>query len=98
MLRYAFLKGTPMQVVYEAANLIDAHLVRHALAHAGIHALVRGETLVGGIGGLPACGLLDVCVPAGCRAQALAVVQALALGADDPASATQSRHGNVPAA
>ena len=84
-----------MQVVYEAANLIDAHLVRHALEHAGIPAYVRGEALLGGIGELPACGLIDVCVPASCRVQARAVVQALALGVEDSANAMQPYPDNV---
>ena len=34
-----------MRTVYEAANLIDAHLVRQALEAAGIPAFVRGEAL-----------------------------------------------------
>ena len=32
-----------MRVVYEAANLIDAQLVRQALEHAGLPAFIRGE-------------------------------------------------------
>ncbi|MCJ0825409.1 hypothetical protein MQC88_05470 [Luteimonas sp. 50] len=32
-----------MRVVYEAWNLIDACLVRHALEDAGIPVLVRGD-------------------------------------------------------
>ena len=38
-----------MRVVYEAANVIDAHLVRQALEHAGLPAWVRGEALTGGM-------------------------------------------------
>ncbi|HVR81064.1 MAG TPA: DUF2007 domain-containing protein [Luteimonas sp.] len=70
-----------MQVVYEAANLIDAHLVRHALEHAGIPVFIRGEALLGGVGELPACGLLAVCVPASHWAQARAVVETLPFAA-----------------
>lgn len=70
-----------MQVVYEAANLIDAHLVRHALEHAGIPVFVRGEALLGGVGELPACGLLAVCVPASLWVQARAVVETLPFAA-----------------
>ena len=55
-----------MHVVYEAANLIDAHLVRHALENAGIPVFILGEALLGGIGELPACGLVAVCMP-GCH-------------------------------
>lgn len=68
-----------MHAVYEAANLIDAYLVRHALEAAGIPVFVRGEALVGGIGELPACGLLAVCVPGDRREQAQDVIAALPL-------------------
>lgn len=68
-----------MKVVYEAGNLIDAHLVRHALEHAGIPAFMRGESLLGGIGELPACGLLAVCVPERHWVDARALVESLPL-------------------
>ena len=68
-----------MDVVYQAANLIDAHLVRIALEQARIPAFVLGESLVGGIGELPACGLIAVCVPPSCAAEARAVVEAMPL-------------------
>ena len=68
-----------MQVVYEAANLIDAHLVRHALEDAGIPVFVRGEALLGGVGELPACGLLAVCVPDAAWPEADALVRSLPL-------------------
>ena len=68
-----------MRVVYEAANLIDAHLVRHALEGAGIPAFVRGEALLGGVGELPACGLLAVCVPDAAWPTADALVRSLPL-------------------
>jgi hypothetical protein len=68
-----------MQVVYEAWNLIDAYLVRHALEDTGIPVFVRGEALLGGVGELPACGLVAVCVPDGCWPQARAVVESLPL-------------------
>jgi len=83
-----------MQVVYEAANLIDAHLVRHALEAAGLPAFVRGEALTGGMGELPVFGLVAVCVPTACWPEARAVVEALPIAsgpidrgdpADDPA-------------
>lgn len=59
-----------MRVLYEAENLIDAHLVRGLLEQAGIPAWVRGEYLTGGIGELPVSGLLAVCVPEAAWAQA----------------------------
>ena len=82
-----------MRTVYEAANLIDAHLVRQALEQQGIPAFVRGEALVGGIGELGVFGLVAVTVPDAAWPQARSVVDALALGVaqaapgDDPASA-----------
>lgn len=52
-----------MRVVYEAENLIDAHLVKGVLEEAGIPAFVRGEFLTGAMGELPVSGMLAVCVP-----------------------------------
>lgn len=69
-----------MRVVYEAANVIDAHLVRQALEHAGLPAWVRGEALVGGIGELGVFGLVAVMVPDDCAAAARDVVEQLQLG------------------
>ena len=73
-----------MQVVYEAAHLIDAHLVRHALEDAGIPVFVRGEALLGGIGDLPACGLVAVCVPDAAWPQARSIVAGMPLAAGEP--------------
>lgn len=69
-----------MRTVYNAANLIDAHLVRHALEQAGIPAFVRGEALLGGIGELPPVGLVSVAVPESAWEQARGVVDRLDLG------------------
>lgn len=52
-----------MRVVYEAENLIDAHLVKGMLEQSGIPAWVRGNYLAGAMGELPVSGLLAVCVP-----------------------------------
>lgn len=49
-----------MQIVYEAENIIDAHLVRGILETVGIAAFVLGEHLAGGMGELPAAGLIRV--------------------------------------
>jgi hypothetical protein len=79
-----------MKVVYEAANLIDAHLVRHALEAAEIPVFLRGEHLLGGIGELPLFGVVAVCVPDAAWPEARAIVEALpmndssAQGASDP--------------
>ena len=69
-----------MRVVYEAAGIIDAHLVRHALEAAGIPVFVKGEALLGGMGELPLFGLVQVCVPEGAWMQAREAVDALELG------------------
>ena len=79
-----------MKVVYEAANLIDAHLVRHALEAVEIPVFLRGEQLLGGMGELPLFGVIAVCVPDVVWPQARDVVDALRLGeppavADDEA-------------
>ena len=70
-----------MRTVYEAANLIDAHLVRQALEAEGIPAYVRGEALTGGIGELGVFGLVAVMVPEAAWPRARAQVEALGLGA-----------------
>jgi len=75
-----------MRVVYEAAHVIDAHLVRHALEAAGLPAFIRGEALLGALGELGVYGLVAVCVPESCWPEARAVVDALSFGeADDRA-------------
>lgn len=75
-----------MHVVYHADNLFDAHLVRMALEQAGVPAFVLGEALLGGIGELPAGGLLTVCIPPSCAEAADALVQALPLVVGAPAA------------
>ena len=64
-----------MQTVYEAANVIDAHLVRQALEAEGIPAYVRGEALAGGIGELGVFGLVAVMVPEAAWPAARALVE-----------------------
>lgn len=46
-----------MKPLYTARHAADAHLVRGYLESVGVHSIVRGEYLTGGIGELPA----DVC-------------------------------------
>ena len=72
-----------MRTVYEAGNLLDAHLVRQALEAEGIPAFVRGEALVGGLGDLGVFGLLGVMVPEAAWPRARDVVEGLALGEVD---------------
>jgi hypothetical protein len=72
-----------MRTVYEAANLIDAHLVRKALEAEGIPAFIRGEALIGGMGDLGVFGLVAVMVPDAAWPAARLLVEELALGAPD---------------
>jgi hypothetical protein len=51
-----------MKIVYQAENILDAHLVKGALEHHGIPAYVTGHYLTGGIGELPAHGLVAIIV------------------------------------
>ncbi|MFD0740288.1 DUF2007 domain-containing protein [Lysobacter koreensis] len=51
-----------MTPVYEAANSTDAYLVKNLLEQAGVPSYIRGEYLQGGLGDLPAGGLIHVCV------------------------------------
>ena len=51
-----------MQIVYRAATIIAANLVKVALEDAGIMAFVNGEFLTGGMGELPVSGLVNVMV------------------------------------
>ena len=53
-----------MRIVYHAQSLIDAHLVRDALAQVEIPAFISGEYLTGAVGELPAMGLVAVMAPA----------------------------------
>ncbi|KFN43368.1 DUF2007 domain-containing protein [Arenimonas oryziterrae] len=80
-----------MRVIYDAANTVDAHLVKHALDEAGIPAFIRGEYLTGAMGELPMTGLVQVCVPSAAWPEARDCLLALGLisatdeDRDDPA-------------
>jgi len=52
-----------MKVIYNAENIIDANLVKGILEQSGLHPFVNGSFLQGGIGELPASGLITVAVP-----------------------------------
>lgn len=86
-----------MRTVYDAANVIDAHLVRQALEAEGIPAFVRGEALTGGIGELGVFGLVAVMVPEAAWPQARDVVAALALGETEPLAEDDDLPGAQPA-
>ncbi len=51
-----------MKIVYQAENIVDATLVRDWLVAEELSAFVFGDLLVGGMGGLPAAGLIAVLV------------------------------------
>lgn len=69
-----------MRTVYEAENIIDAMLVKHALESAEIPTFVAGAHLSGAIGELPLSGLIRVQVPDSAGTQADEIVAALGLG------------------
>lgn len=81
-----------MRTVYHAETLIDAHLVKDALEHAGIPAFIAGEFLTGAVGQLPARDFIAVMVPESAAGEADEIVRAIdaqlaesraALAADD---------------
>lgn len=51
-----------MQIVYRAASIIDANLVKLALESVGVMAFVNGAFLTGAAGELPVNGLVSVMV------------------------------------
>jgi hypothetical protein len=51
-----------MQKVFDAANAVEAHMVLHMLENHGIEGRIEGEHLSGGVGELPAFGLVRVLV------------------------------------
>ena len=51
-----------MKIIYRAENIIDANLIKGLLEHEGIQAFVGGSYLQGGVGELPASGLVNVSV------------------------------------
>lgn len=63
-----------MKRIYEAANAIEAHMIVHLLGQAGIEGRVEGEYLQGGVGELPAVGLVGVAVPEEQAERARAIV------------------------
>lgn len=65
-----------MKSVYTAQNSIDAHLVKGLLSNHGIDALVTGDFLQGGLGELPAFGLVEVRVSPQDESRARAIIHA----------------------
>lgn len=56
------LQVNTMQIVYRAASIIDANLVKVALESVGVMAFVNGAFLTGAAGELPVYGLVSVMV------------------------------------
>lgn len=65
-----------MKTVYKAQNSLDAHLIKGLLQNHGIEAIVLGDFLQGGIGELPAFGLVEVHVNSADEAEARAIINA----------------------
>lgn len=51
-----------MKTLYQASNLVEAHMIVDLLRQEGLSGRVDGEYLQGGIGELPAAGLIRVVV------------------------------------
>ncbi len=63
-----------MIIVYTAAGIMDAHLIRGLLESEGVHAEVFGADLQGAIGELPVAGLITVRVSEDCVERARAII------------------------
>jgi len=51
-----------MKLVFEAQNSLEAHMILNLLEVAGLHGRINGELLQGGMGELPASGVVSVVV------------------------------------
>jgi hypothetical protein len=51
-----------MQIIYEASNSIEAHMLKSMLEQEGIPSFIEGEYLQGGVGDLPANNLVRLLV------------------------------------
>jgi len=69
-----------MQIVYEAANTIEANLLKGLLEQEGIETFVNGEYLVGAIGELPVSGIVNLSVEEDDMAKALKIIEAYEAG------------------
>jgi len=74
-----------MKTVYIAQHSIDAHVVRGLLENHGIDAIVMGDYLQGGIGELPAFGVIEVRVDDDDEHEARRIVQSFETGGDPDA-------------
>ncbi len=76
-----------MKTVFEASNGVEAHMMLHLLQQQGLQGRVDGEYLQGGVGELPAVGLVRVVVDEADYEAARAVVTAFE-AAQPPAPTT----------
>ena len=51
-----------MKNIFDASNSIEANLLKNILQQEGITAYIKGEYLQGGMGELPAMGLVSIMV------------------------------------
>jgi hypothetical protein len=51
-----------MRTLYEASSIVEAHLLKDLLVQEGVPVVIHGEFLQGGIGELPATGLIRLTV------------------------------------
>ncbi len=51
-----------MKNVYSPSGSVEAHMIAHMLEQEGIQSYIHGEALIGGVGDLPAAGLLKIAV------------------------------------
>lgn len=65
-----------MKTVYQAAHALEAHMLADLIRQQGLRARVDGEYLQGGVGELPAAGLVRVLVEEEDYAAARAIVEA----------------------
>lgn len=82
-----------MKTLYEAANSLEAHMLAHLLGQEGIEAHIHGEHLQGGVGELPATGLVRLMVDEADYARARTVIERW--DAQQPADGA-SRAGQAP--
>jgi hypothetical protein len=84
-------------VVWEAANLMEAQVVKGRLESAGIPAIVRGEAL-GAIYGLTTGSLAaaDVLVPAALASKALELLHSVVDWDEDPNESSDPSKGSAP--
>lgn len=78
-----------MKTVYEAANPVEAHMVLDLLQQQGLSGRIDGEYLQGGVGELPAAGLVRVVVDEADYATARSVVDAFEAAQPPSSTATQ---------